>query len=486
MPRYGDCRPKGGTIDAVVVGSGPNGLAAAVTLAQAGLAVTVLEAADQIGGGTRTAELTVPGVLHDVCSAVHPLGVASPFLRSLPLDEYGLEWRWPKIDLAHPLDGDRVAVMLQSIDNTAAGLGADGDAWRRTFGPLADRFANISAELLQPLLHVPSHPIDLARFGRRAALPATMFARRFSSDEARGLFAGCAAHVISPLTRPATASVGATLIAACHAFGWPVAAGGSAAITSALAGYLESLGGRIETGVRITALSQLPDANVSLFDTSPTALQAIAGDQLPPRVRRAFGRWRYGPAAFKLDLAVAGGVPWRAPACREAGVVHVGGSIEEIVAAEADIHRGVMPERPFVLVGQQYLADPSRSVGDVHPIWAYAHVPAGYPYDVTESIVRQIERFAPGVRERIVGQHVMSPAAFEAYNPNYVGGDIAAGASDLRQLVVRPRLAADPYATGIPGVYLCSASTPPGAGVHGMCGHHAAQRALRYLARATD
>jgi phytoene dehydrogenase-like protein len=486
MPRYGDHRPEGGTIDAVVVGSGPNGLAAAVTLAQAGLAVTVLEAADQIGGGTRTAELTVPGVLHDVCSAVHPLGVASPFLRSLPLDEYGLEWRWPKVDLAHPLDGDRVAVMLQSIDNTAGGLGTDGDAWRRSFGPLADRFANMSAELLQPLLHVPSHPIDLARFGRRAALPATTFARRFSSDDARGLFAGCAAHVIAPLTRPATASVGATLIAAGHTFGWPVAAGGSAAITSALAGYLRSLGGRIETGVRITALSQLPDANVSLFDTSPTALQAIAGDQLPARVRRAFGRWRYGPAAFKLDLAVAGGVPWRAPVCREAGVVHVGGSLEEIVAAEADIHRGVMPERPFVLVGQQYLADPARSVGDVHPVWAYAHVPSGYPHDVTESILRQIERFAPGVRERILGQHVMSPAAFEAYNPNYVGGDIAAGASDLRQLVVRPRLAADPYATGIPGVYLCSASTPPGAGVHGMCGHHAARRALRYLARATE
>lgn len=470
----------------MVVGSGPNGLAAAVTLAQAGLAVTVLEAADRIGGGTRTAELTLPGVRHDVCSAVHPLGASSPFLGSLPLAEHGLEWRWPKVDVAHPLDGDRAGVMLRSIDDTAAGLGADGDTWRRSFGPLAEGFAALTEDLLQPLLHVPRHPIELARFGRRAALPARRLARRFSTDEARGLFAGCAAHIIAPLTRPATASVGATLIAACHNRGWPVAAGGSQAITSALAGYLRSLGGTIETGVHITSLAQLPDAHVSLFDTSPTALSAIAGDQLPARVRRAFGRWRYGPAAYKLDLAVEGGIPWRADACREAGVVHVGGTLEEILNAEALVHRGEMPVRPFVLVGQQYLADPARSAGEVHPIWAYAHVPGGYPHDATEAIINQIERFAPGTRDRIVGQHVMTPADFEVYNPNYVAGDIAGGASDTRQLVVRPRLAADPYSTGIPGVYLCSAATPPGAGVHGMCGHQAARSALHYLARATS
>jgi phytoene dehydrogenase-like protein len=470
----------------VVVGSGPNGLAAAVTLAQAGLSVTVLEAADQIGGGTRSAELTIPGVLHDVCSAVHPLGAASPFLASLPLAEYGLEWRWPRVDLAHPLDGDRAAVMLRSIDHTAAGLGVDGRRWRRSFAPLAQALPDLLTELLQPIAHLPKHPVDLARFGLRAGLPATVLARRFSTAEARGLFAGCAAHLIAPLTRPATAAVGSTLIAACHAVGWPVAAGGSQQITAALAGYFRSLGGSIETGVRITSLAQLPDTNVSLFDTSPSAFVGIAGNQLPARVERAFGRWRYGPAAFKLDLAVQGGIPWRAPACREAGVVHVGGSLEEIVAAEAAVHRGRMPERPFVLVGQQYLADPARSAGDIHPIWTYAHVPSGYPHDATTAIIDQLERFAPGVRERIVGRHVMTPAAFEMYNANYVGGDIAGGASDSRQLVVRPRLAADPYSTGIPGVYLCSAATPPGAGVHGMCGHHAAKRALAYLARSTD
>jgi phytoene dehydrogenase-like protein len=455
-------------------------------LAQAGLSVTVLEGADTIGGGTRTAELTVPGVRHDVCSAVHPLGVASPFFSTLPLAEHGLEWCWPRIDLAHPLDGERAGIMRRSIEDTATGLGTDGDTWHRSFAPLAGSFATLTGELLQPLTHRPRHPIELARFGRRAALPATAFAGRFATEEARALFAGCAAHLIAPLTRPLSASVGTTLITACHASGWPVAAGGSASIASALAGYFHSLGGTIETGVCVTSLAELPDAKVSLFDTSPGALQAIAGDQLPARIRRAFNRWRYGPGAFKVDLAVEGGIPWRAASCREAGVVHVGGTLEEIVAAEAAVHRGALPERPFVLVGQQYLADPSRSAGDIHPIWAYAHVPNGYPHDVSEAIIDQIERFAPGVRDRIVGRHLMTPANFESYNPNYRGGDIAAGASDGWQLLRRPRFATDPYSTGIPGVYLCSAATPPGAGVHGMCGHHAARSALRYLARATD
>jgi phytoene dehydrogenase-like protein len=477
---------EGGSVDAVVVGSGPNGLAAAVTLAQGGLSVTVLEAADQIGGGTRSAELTVPGVLHDVCSAVHPLGAASPYLASIPLADHGLEWRWPSIDLAHPLDGGRAGVMRRSIEETTAGLGADGEVWRRSFGPLAERFDALCADILQPLNRPPRHPVDLARFGRRAVLPASRFARRFATEETRGLFAGCAAHLIAPLTRPVTTSVGATLIAACHSVGWPVAAGGSQAITTALASYLRSLGGVIETGMRVTSLADLPDANVSLFDVSPAALADIAGDQLPARARRAFDRWRYGPAAFKLDLAVEGGVPWQAEVCREAGVVHVGGSLEEIVAAEAAVARGRMPDRPFVLVGQQYLADPGRSAGDIHPVWAYAHVPNGYPLDASDTIIVAMERFAPGLRDRIVGRSVMSPQSFEAYNPNYVGGDIASGASSLRQLIMRPRLAADPYSTGIPGVYLCSAATPPGAGVHGMCGHNAALRALRYLARATD
>jgi phytoene dehydrogenase-like protein len=469
------------TPDAVVVGSGPNGLVAAVTLAQAGLSVAVFEAHDEIGGGTRTAELTVPGVSHDVCSASHPFGVASPVLASLPLEEHGLEWRRPEIDLAHPLDGGGVGVLVRSLDETVGSLGPDGAAWRRVFGPLTRGFDELALEILGPLLHAPSHPVRLARFGLRAAWPATVLARAFRTDEARALFAGSAAHIMRPLTRTATASVGVMLTAVAHHVGWPVAIGGSQAITRALAGLLVELGGTIETGVRVTSLDQLPPARTMIFDTAPGALAAIAGDRLPTRTGRAYRRWRHGPGAFKLDLAVEGGVPWTSASCRRAGVVHLGGTIEEIVRTEAEIHRGRMPERPFVLLGQQYLCDPQRSVGDIHPIWTYAHVPRGFVGDATEAIVAQIERFAPGTRERIVGSHVMAPSDFGAYNANYVGGDILTGANDLRQLVLRPRAALDPYATGRPGLYLCSAATPPGAGVHGMCGHHAARSALSDL-----
>jgi phytoene dehydrogenase-like protein len=471
------------SVDAVVVGSGPNGLAAAVTLAQAGLSVTVLEADDTIGGGTRSRELTVPGVLHDVCSAVHPFGVISPFLEALPLADHGLEWRWPEIDLAHPLDGGRAGVMVHALDDTVAGLGSDGAAWRRTFEPLVEHFDDLAGEILAPLLHPPRHPITLARFGLRALLPVTLLARQFRTDEARALFGGIAAHVIHPLDRPATSSAGVLMTAAGHKGGWPVAAGGSQTITGALASLLVKLDGSIETGVRVSSLAEVPPARVVLFDTSPTALVDIAGDRLPDRSRRALGRWRYGPAAYKVDLAVEGGVPWSAEPCRRAGTVHLGGAFEEIVFAEAEVHRGRMPARPFVLLAQQYLCDPERSAGDVHPIWAYAHVPRGYTGDASEAIIDQIERFAPGTRDRIVDRHVTAPSAFEAYNPNYVGGDISTGANSFRQMVLRPRLALDPYATGIPGVYLCSAATPPGAGVHGMCGYWAAQRALHYLGR---
>jgi phytoene dehydrogenase-like protein len=471
------------TLDAVVVGSGPNGLAAAVTLAQAGLSVTVLEADDEIGGGTRTEELTVPGVLHDVCSAVHPFGVASPFLATLPLADHGLAWRWPEVDLAHPLDGGRAGVLVRSLPGTVAGLGADGRAWARTFGPLVEHFGDIATEMLGPFVHVPRHPLTLVRFGLRAGLPATALARRFRTDEARALFAGAAAHVFRPLRELGTAGPGVMLLASGHAVGWPVAAGGSHAITRALAGLLGQLGGTIETGVQVSALAELPPARVTLFDVTPSALVDIAGDRLPTRVRRAFSRWKYGPGAHKLDLAVDGGIPWAAEACRRAGTVHLGGTIEEIAAAELAVHRGRMPERPFVLVGQQYLCDPERSAGNVHPIWAYAHVPHGYTGDATDAVLSQIERFAPGTRERIVAQHTIDPPGFEKYNPNYVGGDIAAGANNLRQLLLRPRVSLDPYSTGIPGVYLCSAATPPGAGVHGMCGNLAAKRALRDLTR---
>jgi phytoene dehydrogenase-like protein len=471
--------------DAVVVGSGPNGLAAAVTLAQHGVAVQVLEAADEIGGGTRTAELTVPGVLHDVCSAIHPLAVASAFLASLPLGEHGLEWRWPEIDLAHPLDGERVALMVRSLDDTARQLGQDADAWRRTFGPLAARFDDLAEDLFGGLLRTPHHAATLARFARRAVLPATVLARRLRTDQARALFASCAAHIIRPLDRPMTSSVGALLIAAGHHVGWPVAAGGSQAIAAALASLLMKLGGTVETGVLVTSLAQIASARVVLFDTSPRSFISIVGDRLPPGPRRGLARWRYGPGAFKLDLAVDGGVPWLAEPCRRAGTVHVGGLLEDIASAEADVHRGRISQRPFVLVGQQYVCDPQRSRGAVHPVWAYTHVPNGYAGDVTDVMLNQIERFAPGLRDRIVGRHVTSPADYEAYDPNLVGGDIAVGANDMRQLVVRPRLTLGPYTTGIPGVFLCSAATPPGPGVHGMCGHNAALRAMRYLDRSS-
>lgn len=468
-------------VDAVVVGSGPNGLAAAITLAQAGLSVTVIEAAETIGGGTRTAELTVPGLLHDVCSAVHPFAAASPYFASLPLAQHGLEWRQPEVDLAHPLDHGRAGVMVRSIDETVGGLGADGPAWRRAFGPPTRNFADLASEFMQPVVHLPKHPITLGRFGLRALQPATTFARRFSTDEARALFAGVSAHMFYPLNRPLTASIGTAMLSAGHDVGWPVPAGGSQSISAALASLLRSLGGVIETGVTAKSLQDLPPARVTLFDTSPATLLSIAGDAIPPRMRRAFTRYKYGPAAYKVDLAVEGGIPWTNEACRRAGTLHLGGTLEEIAASETALHAGRLVDRPFILVAQQYLCDPQRSVGNVHPIWAYAHVPNNYTGNATDIVLDSIERFAPGFRERIVGQHVMTPADFAAYNANYLGGDISAGANSPRQIVFRPHAGLNPYATGIPGVYLCSSATPPGAGVHGMCGHHAARSALKHL-----
>jgi phytoene dehydrogenase-like protein len=467
--------------DAIVVGAGPNGLAAAVTLAMRGLDVTVLEAADEIGGGTRTSELTVPGVLHDHCSAVHPMGIASPFLRSLDLARYGVRWAWPEVDLAHPLDSGSAGVMVRQLDETARGLGADGRAWRRLFSPLAEGFDALAEDVLRPMTRVPRHPVALARFGTRALQPATLVARRWRTDEARALFAGVAAHAQHPLTSPTTASVGLMLTAAGHRHGWPVAVGGSRTITYALASLLLEHGGTIKTGVTVSSLAELPPARIVMLDVAPRAAAGIAGDRMPGHVARAYRRWRHGPGAFKVDLAVAGGVPWTNEACRRAGTVHLGGTLEEIARSEREIHQGRMPERPFVLVGQQYLADPGRSAGDVHPVWAYAHVPNGYPGDATEAVLRQIERFAPGFRERIVGRFVRTTVEMARYNANYVGGDIATGANSPRQLVLRPRVTHDPYATGIPGVFLCSAATPPGAGVHGMCGHNAAMSALRSI-----
>ncbi|MFI9803119.1 phytoene desaturase family protein [Streptomyces sp. NPDC052301] len=469
--------------DAIVVGAGPNGLAAAVALAQRGLKVTVLEAADEIGGGTRSSELTLPGLLHDHCSAVHPLGVGSPFLRTLGLERYGVDWAWPEVDLAHPLDGGRAGVLLRSMERTVRGLGVDGAAWQRLFAPLADDFDALTEDVLRPVPHLPAHPVALARFGLRALQPATAVARRWRTEEARALFAGAAAHLMYSLTGPAGSAVGLMLVGAAHRFGWPVARGGSRTITDALAALLGRLGGTVETGVRVDSLAELAPARIVMLDTTPGAAARICGDWLPGRVRRAYRGWRHGPAAFKVDLAVQDGIPWTHDACRRAGTVHLGGTLEEVVRTEAQTAAGRMPERPFVLVGQQYLADPGRSRGDIHPVWAYAHVPHGHPGDATEAVLRQIERFAPGVRERIVGLSARSATELARYNANFVGGDIVAGANTARQVALRPRMSLDPYSTGIPGVYLCSAATPPGAGVHGMCGANAARSALRYLDR---
>ncbi|WP_039801537.1 phytoene desaturase family protein [Nocardia araoensis] len=468
---------------AVVVGSGPNGLAAAITLARAGVDVTVLEAAEEIGGGTRTGEAIVPGLLHDHCSAIHPMAVGSPFLRGLDLERYGLSWAWPEIDCAHPLDDGTAGVLLRSVAQTAAGLGGDGRVWRLLFERTAAGYDRTSADIMRPLLRLPRHPLRLARFGVPAVAPATLLAGLFRTEQARGLFGGVAAHAFHPLHRPLSASIGLGILTAGHAYGWAVAAGGSQRITDAMAAALGDLGGKIETGVRVRSVSDLPPTELTIWDLAPTAVADILGDRLPLRIRKAYRRFRYGPGACKVDFAVHGGVPWTAAAARRAGTVHLGGTFAEIAATEREIHRGRMPERPFVLVGQQYLADPQRSAGDIHPIWAYAHVPYGYPGDATAEITAQIERFAPGFRDRIVGTSVRSAVGFAEYNPNFVGGNIMTGAKDIPQLLFGPRRTLQPYDVGVPGHYLCSAATPPGPGAHGMCGVNAAQRALRRMGR---
>ena len=470
--------------EAVIVGSGPNGLACAAVLARAGLKVTLYEAAETIGGGTRSSELTLPGLLHDHCSAVHPMGVASPVFRKLDLASHGLEWLWPEIDMAHPLDDGRAGAVHRSLGRTAADLGQDGPAWRRLFAAPVAAFERLRHEILGPVIHLPRHPVDLARFGLPSLLPATALARFFSTEAGRALIAGAAAHSFSPLGQPLSAAVGMALIVSGHSGGWPVAKGGSRSVSDALASVIRAEGGTIETGRRVESLDELPAADAVVLDLAPAGVLRLAGDRLPDRVGRAYRRYRYGPGSFKVDLAVEGGVPWLSDDCRRAGTVHVGGSLEQIADAERQVNRGVMPARPFVLVCQQYLADPSRSKGQVHPVWAYAHVPAGYPGDASEAVIDQIERFAPGLRERVLARSVRSAPGFESYNPNWIGGDIATGANTPRQMLMRPRFGLRPYETGIPGVFICSSATPPGGGVHGMCGANAAGAVLKRIGAA--
>ena len=465
--------------DAIVVGSGPNGLAAAITLARAGRSVIVFEAKETVGGGSRSEELTLPGFIHDVCSAVHPLGVASPFFRTLPLEEHGLAWVHPEVPLAHPFDDGTAAVLHRSVEATAESLGRDAAAYRRLMTPLVRDWDRLAAQVLGPLLRVPRHPMVLARFGLRAVRSARGLAEGvFEGERARALFAGLAAHAILPLERPFTATFGLLLGAAGHAVGWPVARGGSQSIADALASYLRSLGGELVTGRRVESLDDLPPARAFLLDVTPAQVVRIAGQRLPRGYQRKLTRYRYGPAAFKVDFALDGPIPWKAEACGRAGTVHVGGTLAEIAKGERAVAKGEHPERPYVLVAQQSLFDPTRAPEGKHTVWAYCHIPNGSTVDMTDRIEAQIERFAPGFRSRILARHSRNSVEMEHYNANYVGGDINSGIQDLAQLWTRPVARLSPYTTPVDGLYLCSSSTPPGGGVHGMCGYHAARAAL--------
>lgn len=472
------------TSDAIVIGAGPNGLAAAVVLARAGWSVRVLEQSRAIGGACRSEQVTQPGFVHDLGSAVHPMAAASPLFRTLPLDHYGLTWVHPDLPLAHPLDGGQAAVLHRSLSGTARALGADATAYRRLVGPLVDRWPALRDEILQPILHVPRAPLLLAQFGVRALAPAHLLgAGLFRNEDARALWAGTAAHSALPLSAAGSSAFGLVLGAVGHAVGWPFPEGGAGQITRALAAYLRDLGGTIETEQRVQNIDDLPPAHAVLFNLTPRQLLNVAQHRLPPRYARRLMRYRYGAAAFKIDYALHEPIPWEAEACRRAGTVHVGGTLAEVAASEETMASGRVPDRPFVLVAQHSRFDPTRAPDGRHTAWAYCHVPNGCPVDMTSRIEQQIERFAPGFRDTILDRHVMDPQALETWNPNLVGGDINGGSLHLSQLVARPVLRWNPYRIpaqtrdGAP-LYLCSASTPPGGGVHGMCGANAAEAVL--------
>jgi phytoene dehydrogenase-like protein len=466
------------TYDAVVVGSGPNGLAAAITMQQAGLSVLLLEGKQELGGGLRTAELTLPGFHHDICSAIHPLAVASPFFQTLPLARYGLEYITPPVAAAHPFDDGTAAAVVHSLADTARELGPDEAAYRRLLAPLVADWPDLAADVLAPL-HWPKHPLKMARFGLSALLPATLLTRRFQGEKAKGLFAGMAAHAIQPLSNLTTAAIGLVLLTTAHGKGWPLPKGGSQRIADALVAHFMALGGKVETGTFIHSLAQLPKARAVLFDVTPAQLLQIAGHSLSSIYQWQLRRYRYGMGVFKIDWALAEPIPFAAPAAAEAGTIHLGNTEREIVASERATAQGQHPARPFVLLAQPSRFDASRAPAGRHTAWAYCHVPNGSRVDMTDAIECQVERFAPGFRDRILGRHTFDTAQMEHYNPNYVGGDINGGQLDIAQLFTRPALRASPYRTSQAGLYVCSSATPPGGGVHGMCGYHAARRALR-------
>ena len=467
--------------DAVVVGSGPNGLAAALTLARAGLAVDVVEGAATPGGGCRTAELTLPGFRHDVCSAVHPLAAMSPFLLRTSLAAGGVTLRPPAVAFAHPLDGGRAAAVAGSVDQTAGGLGADAATYRRLLSPLVRDAGLIVPAVLAPLRSVPAHPVALARFGAAGLLPVTWLARGFRTEEARALLAGVAAHAELPLSAPLTGAYGLVLTMAAHAVGWPVVEGGSARLTDALVDELTSLDGRVVTGRWVRTLADLGPARAVLLDVSPRQFIGMAAGRLPGRYRRALERFRYGPGVCKVDWALSGPVPWQAAACRQAATVHLGGNLAEVARSEAEVAAGRHPGHPYCILTQPCVVDPTRAPAGQHTLWAYCHVPPGSAVDMTDRIEAQIERFAPGFHDLVLARVTTTAADEERHNPNYVGGDINGGLAILRQTIFRPAVRWNPYRTPLRGVYLCSASTPPGGGVHGMCGYGAARAVLADL-----
>jgi phytoene dehydrogenase-like protein len=463
-------------LDAVVVGSGPNGLSAAIALAQAGCKVVVFEASDGIGGGVRSKALTLPGFVHDVCSAVHPFAVASPFWRTLPLAAHGLEWVEPSAMIAHPFDDGTAVTVERSLEATAATLGADGDAYRRTIGAVVNNWPQLERAVLGPFT-LPRHPFVLARFGADALRSAEGLATSaFANERTRAMFAGIAAHGMMPLDRLLTAGVGLTLGAMCHVAGWPLPRGGAQNLTKALVAHLQSLGGEVIIDSPVISVDDLPPARMVLCDLSPKPLLRIAGHKFPAAYRRALERYRYGPGVFKVDWALSAPIPWKADGCARAGTLHLGGTLGEIAASEHAAFEGRIADRPYVLLSQPTLFDPSRAPAGQHVAWGYCHLPSASTVDMLDRVEQQVERFAPGFRDCVLARSVMRPADLEAHNANLVGGDIAAGVTDLRQFFTRPTWRN--YSTPVKGLYICSASTPPGVGVHGMCGYFAAKRAL--------